>query len=147
MKISVLGAGAWGTALASRLAHNVDHRVMLWGRDPRVVDAINNTRLNPQYLPDIALAPALGATNSLRDAVADSELIILGAPVAATELLLRDVPDHSRAPLVSLSKGFVADNATVRLLPNVLGAYGDAHGVATGLISGPSFAGETARGL
>jgi glycerol-3-phosphate dehydrogenase (NAD(P)+) len=147
MKITVLGAGAWGTALASRLAHNLEHRVVLWGRDAGVVDAINKTRLNSHYLPDIPLSPALGATHSLRDAVHDAELIILGAPVAATESLLRDVPDHSRAPLVSLSKGFVAGDATVRLLPDVLGAYGDANGVATGLISGPSFAGETARGL
>ncbi len=147
MKISILGAGAWGTALASRLAHNLDHRVVLWGRDASVVDAINKTRRNPRYLPDTDLSPALGATHSLRDATHDAELIILGAPVAATESLLRDLPAHLRAPVVSLSKGFVAESANVRLLPDVLSAYGKANDVATGLLSGPSFAGETARGL
>jgi glycerol-3-phosphate dehydrogenase (NAD(P)+) len=147
MKISVLGAGAWGTALASRLAHNLDHRVVLWGRDANVVADINDARRNTHYLPDINLSPALGATHSLADAVHDTELVILGAPVAATESLLRDLPKHSRASIVSLSKGFVADDANVRLLPDVLSAYGEANSVATGLISGPSFAGETAHGL
>jgi glycerol-3-phosphate dehydrogenase (NAD(P)+) len=147
MKIAVLGAGAWGTALASRLAHNLDHRVTLWGRDAQIVAAINESRRNPHYLPDIDLSPALGATASLADATQDAELIILGAPVAATESLLRDLPKHSRAPIVSLSKGFVADDAGVRLLPDVLSAYGEANSIATGLLSGPSFAGETARGL
>jgi glycerol-3-phosphate dehydrogenase (NAD(P)+) len=147
MKISVLGAGAWGTALASRLAHNLDHRVVLWGRDANVVAEINDSRRNAHYLPDINLSPALGATHSLADAVRNAELIVLGAPVAATESLLRDLPKHSHAPIVSLSKGFVADNAGVRLLPDVLGAYGNANSIATGLLSGPSFAGETARGL
>ncbi len=147
MKISVLGAGAWGTALASRLAHNLDHRVMLWARDVSVAAAINSDRRNPHYLPDIALSPALGATHSLPDSLRDVELIVLAAPVAATESLLRDIPRHCRAPIVSLSKGFVADDVNVRLLPDVLNAHGATHNVATGLLSGPSFAGETARGL
>jgi glycerol-3-phosphate dehydrogenase (NAD(P)+) len=147
MKISVLGAGAWGTALASRLAQNLDHRVVLWGRDPAVVTEINESRRNTHYLPDIALSPALAATESFEEAVRDAELVVLAAPVAATDKLLSELPKHLHAPIVSLSKGFVVDAAGVRLLPDVLSAYGAQHSIATGLISGPSFAGETARGL
>ena len=146
MKISVLGAGAWGTALASRLAHNLDHRVVLWGRNADVIDSINASR-HSRYLPDIDLSPALGATSDFAEATRETELIILGAPVAATESLLRELPAHARAPIVSLSKGFVAHDDRVRLLPEVLNAFGQARNVATGLLSGPSFAGETARGL
>lgn len=147
MKISVLGAGAWGTAIASRLATNLDHRVMLWGRNSDTINAIATARTSPRYLPNISLSPALGATTSFDDALRDTELIILGAPVATTEALLRELPKHVRAPVLSLSKGFVAHDAEVRVLPEVLNAFGAANGVSTGLLSGPSFASETARGL
>ncbi len=147
MKIAVLGAGAWGTALASRLAQNPDHRVCLWARSPTVVESILRDRRNPQYLPALDLSPALRASAQLGDALTDCEVIILAAPVAATETLLRELPAHSRAPVISLAKGFVADAVEVRLLPTVLRAYGKTHSVETGLLSGPSFAGETARGL
>ncbi|MGL5003610.1 MAG: NAD(P)H-dependent glycerol-3-phosphate dehydrogenase [Casimicrobium sp.] len=147
MKIAVLGAGAWGTALASRLAHNLDHQVRLWGRDASVVTAINDARRNPRYLPDIDLSPALAATVSLADAARDVDLVILGAPVATTETLLRELPAHSRVPVVSLSKGFIAHEEQTRLLPDVLSTFGEKQSIATGVLSGPSFAGETARGL
>jgi glycerol-3-phosphate dehydrogenase (NAD(P)+) len=147
MKISVLGAGAWGTALASRLANNLDHRVTLWGRNAETIEAIQRDRLSPRYLPNLALAPALAATTSLPEAIADTELVILGAPVAATETLLRELPSHLRVPIVSLAKGFVANDANVRLLPDVLNAFGRERNVVTGLLSGPSFASETAKGL
>jgi glycerol-3-phosphate dehydrogenase (NAD(P)+) len=147
MKIAVLGAGAWGTALASRLATNLDHRVTLWGRNAAAIESISATRTSPHYLPGIALSPALAATADFSDAVADPDLIILGAPVAATESLLKALPHNLRAPVVSLSKGFVAQDSTVRLLPDVLNVFGRERNVATGLLSGPSFASETAKGL
>jgi glycerol-3-phosphate dehydrogenase (NAD(P)+) len=147
MKIAVLGAGAWGTALASRLATNLDHRVTLWGRNAEAIKAISATRQSPHYLPGIALSPALHATSNFADALDATELVILGAPVAATESLLQTLQSSLRAPVLSLSKGFVAQNGNVRLLPDVLTAFGSERNVATGLLSGPSFASETARGL
>jgi glycerol-3-phosphate dehydrogenase (NAD(P)+) len=147
MKISVLGAGAWGTAIASRLAANLDHRVTLWGRNHETIRAIAADRISPRYLPNIALSPALDSTTSLDHALQGTELVILGAPVAATEALLREFPKHFRAPILSLSKGFVADETSVRLLPDMLNGFGATHSVSTGLLSGPSFASETARGL
>jgi glycerol-3-phosphate dehydrogenase (NAD(P)+) len=147
MKIAVLGAGAWGTALASRLAHNLDHRVTLWGRNADAIASIAVSRTSPHYLPNIELSPALAVTCALNEALDQTELIILGAPVAATETLLGELPTHSRAPIVSLAKGFVAHDENVRLLPEVLNAFGKERNIATGLLSGPSFASETARGL
>jgi glycerol-3-phosphate dehydrogenase (NAD(P)+) len=147
MKISVLGAGAWGTALASRFAHNLDHRVTLWGRNADTIASIAASRTSPHYLPNVELSSALAATTSLNEALDQTELIILGAPVAATETLLRELPAHSRAPIVSLAKGFVANDERVSLLPEVLNAFGVERSIATGLLSGPSFASETARGL
>jgi glycerol-3-phosphate dehydrogenase (NAD(P)+) len=147
MKIAVLGAGAWGTALGSRLAHNLEHQVMLWGRNVDAVSAISTSRTSPHYLPGIALSPALQATSDVAEALNGAELVILGAPVAATESLLQSLPRTLRAPVLSLSKGFVAHDASVRLLPDVLHAFGRERNAATGLLSGPSFASETARGL
>jgi glycerol-3-phosphate dehydrogenase (NAD(P)+) len=157
MKITVLGAGAWGTALASRFATNAAHQVLLWGRDAALIDAINRDHRNEHYLRGIALAESLRATNDLSVALHASELIILGAPIAATHALLAQIPANHGAPILSLSKGFIAsDDSTpthpnVQLLPEVLAnaAQASRHNsiVKTGLLSGPSFAGETARGL
>lgn len=155
MKITVLGAGAWGTALASRFAANASHEVTLWGRDSELIDAINRDLRNDHYLPGIALAPSLHATFDLQAAVDARDVIILGAPIAATQSLLAQIPETNRAPILSLSKGFIAPesaNAHVGLLPEVLAsaarhAVKHASHVKTGLLSGPSFAGETARGL
>ena len=61
MKIGVIGAGAWGTALAQVAAANGEP-VLLWAFEAEVVDAINQTRCNPLYLPDIGLSPAIRAT-------------------------------------------------------------------------------------
>jgi glycerol-3-phosphate dehydrogenase (NAD(P)+) len=159
MKIAVLGAGAWGTALASRFAANAAHDVVLWGRDAALIDAVNRDQRNDHYLSGIALSSRLNATTDLRAAVDGRDLIILGAPIAATQSLLARMPARHRAPVLSLSKGFVANdsvnpsaaNPHVRLLPDVLADFTQrANGddvVKTGLLSGPSFAGETARGL
>jgi glycerol-3-phosphate dehydrogenase (NAD(P)+) len=173
MKIAVLGAGAWGTALASRFATNAAHDVMLWGRDATLIDAVNREQRNNHYLSGIALSARLRATTDVRAAVDGCDLIILGAPIAATALLLAQIPAQHRAPILSLSKGFAeggkgfaeggkgfvandnvspsAANPHVRLLPEVLADFTQraksVDAVKTGLLSGPSFAGETARGL
>ncbi|TAG06214.1 MAG: NAD(P)-dependent glycerol-3-phosphate dehydrogenase [Betaproteobacteria bacterium] len=147
MKIAVLGSGAWGTALASRLAGNAAHSVTLWGRSATLIDAINTTHRNEAYLPGIDLSNELRATLRFDDAIAGSELIILGGPVAATETLLKQIPADHRATVLSLSKGFVAngtDAARTELLPQAMRRH---RSKQAGLLSGPSFAGETARGL
>ena len=148
--IAVLGAGAWGTALAAHLARRGDARVTLWARDAGQSAAIAAAGANARYLPGIALPAALRVTADLA-AVAASELLIVATPVAALPALADRLADAgARAPLVWLSKGFLV----VPAAPEFPAGAALAHQVLAprwrapvGIVSGPSFAEEVARGL
>ena len=141
MKIVVLGAGAWGTALA--LAAATEHEVVLWARDPLQALQLQQERRNRRYLPEVALPAALGITADRAAALAHAEggLTVIATPMAGLRQGLVDLPP-ARAALW-LCKGFEAGT----------GALG--HEVARsvrpdvpcGVLSGPSFALEVARGL
>jgi glycerol-3-phosphate dehydrogenase (NAD(P)+) len=155
MKIMVIGAGAWGTAVAvSAARHPVGHEVTLWARQAVQAQAMTRTRENARYLPGIALPPELGvygggAGDDLRQAASRAELIVIATPVAGlrpTLALLSDV----RAPVGWLCKGFeparelgAADS--FGLMPHEI-AQQVAPGLQAGALSGPSFAQEVARG-
>jgi glycerol-3-phosphate dehydrogenase (NAD(P)+) len=148
--VSVLGAGAWGSALAAHLARRGDARVTLWARDANQAAAIASAGVNARYLPDIPLPPDLGVTADLA-AAATAELLIVATPVAALPALAdRLTAAGAGAPLVWLSKGFLAVPAT----PEFPAGAALAHQVLAprwpapvGIVSGPSFAEEVARGL
>lgn len=147
---AVFGAGAWGTAVAAHLARRADLRVTLWCRDAAQARAMAQTRVNARYLPGIALPGALTVTSDLAAAV-DAGLLIVGTPIAA----LPAVADllaaaGARAPLVWLSKGLLVAPATAALPAGVALAHrvlAPRWPAAVGVISGPSFAEEVARGL
>lgn len=146
MRIAVLGAGAWGTALATRLAVDESRSVRLWGHRPEAVERIARERVNP-LLPGVTLAPALDVTSDLTQALEGADLVLLGAPAAATSELARAAIRHApAAPVLSLAKGFVVDagNGALRLVHE---AIEDAGCAQAGILAGPSFASETARGL
>src|SRR5512140_3574731 len=104
---AVLGAGAWGTAMAAHLARRRDLEVTLWTRDAAQARAIAGTRVNRQYLPGISLPDALAVTCDLA-AAARAGLLIVGTPMAALPRLARQLAAAgARAPLVWLSKGFL----------------------------------------
>ena len=135
-RIAVLGAGAWGTALAAVLAAR--HDVVLWARDPAQAEAMARTRRNARYLPEIEL-PARLAVRA--DWPAGADLLLAATPVSG----LREVAARAgAAPLVWLCKGFEAGTG---LLPHAVVA--DVRGTRApgGALSGPSFALEVARGL
>jgi glycerol-3-phosphate dehydrogenase (NAD(P)+) len=148
--VAVLGAGCWGTALAAHLGRRRDAAVTLWARDAAAAQAIAQSRRNERYLPTVALPESLAVTGDL-DAAAEADLLIVATPVAAlpelADALLRS---GARAPLVWLSKGFLEVPATaaapagVALPHQVLAARWPA---PVGVVSGPSFAEEVARGL
>ncbi len=142
-RLAVLGAGAWGSALAGVLAPR--HRVTLWARDPAQAQAIARTRRNARYLPEIELPEALRVTADLDAALAQAELVIVATPVAGLrELLLRLAAARSTPPLVWLCKGFEQGSG---LLPHqVVEAVRGARSPG-GALSGPSFALEVAQGL
>jgi glycerol-3-phosphate dehydrogenase (NAD(P)+) len=140
MRISVLGAGAWGTAIACAAAER--HDVCLWARSPAHRQELNRQRANPRYLPAVALAPALRVADDLADAWAHARdgLTVLAAPMSALRELLQAVPDGR--PVVWLSKGFERHSGA--LGHEVAEAVRPGRGCA--VLSGPSFALEVARG-
>ncbi len=148
MKIVVLGAGAWGTAVAiSAAAHPARHTVRLWARDPGQVAALQAARENARYLPGIAFPPGLAvAGGAPAPLLADAELVILGTPMAALRGLLAPLR-ACRVPVAWLCKGFeaVQDGAAFGLMAHEVHAQ-VAPGVPAGALSGPSFALEVARG-
>ncbi len=148
--IAVLGAGAWGTAMAAHLARRSDRHVTLWVRDAAQASVIAAARQNARYLPAVALPPSLVVTSDLSVARSAS-LLIAATPVAAlAEVATMLAAAGARAPLVWLSKGFVITAPTppfpagVALAHQLLAPQWPA---PVGVVSGPSFAEEVARGL
>ncbi len=141
--VSVLGAGAWGTALAAILARTAGPDFRLWARRDEVADTVNRTHANPELLPGIALPPELRATASLRDAAA--EIVFVAVPAqhvrAVLSLLSRFL--EARAAVVLCAKGVERESGYF-MSEVVLDILPDAR---VAVLSGPSFASEVARGL
>ena len=106
MRIAVLGAGSWGTTVASLLAGHNDCTV--WARDPELAREIYERDANSRYLPGFALPGNLKATADLEKAVHDIDLLVVGVPTHGFRAILQDVRPHLRPwiPVVSLAKGF-----------------------------------------
>ena len=139
-KIGVLGAGAWGTALAQMLASN-GREVLLWAREEALVEEINAARTNSLYLPSARLAPSIRATSDLA-AIAALDIALVVTPAQHMGSVLGAMPDHPR-DLVLCSKGIEASSG--RLMNHV--ARDVAPGSAIAVLSGPTFAHEVADGL
>jgi glycerol-3-phosphate dehydrogenase (NAD(P)+) len=147
--VALLGAGAWGTALAVHLAERAAAKpsVTLWTRDAAQARALDRDRVNARYLPGVALPRALNITADLGNAVR-AELLVVATPAAALPELVRELAAlGATVPLIWLSKGFVA-------APSLPAGVGLAHQLiapmwptAVGIVSGPTFAEEVARGL
>lgn len=150
MKITVLGAGAWGTALAMAAAsdNGTPHEVQLWARDALQVNNMRAHGANERYLPGLPFPPRLrvmgGAVTDLPALVAGQDLVVVATPMAALRsmlVLLRD----ATVPVVWLCKGFErAQDSDVGLLGHEIAAS-VAPGLPCGVLSGPSFAQEVAR--
>jgi glycerol-3-phosphate dehydrogenase (NAD(P)+) len=138
--LAVLGAGAWGTALAAALSAR--HEVVLWARDGAQAAALAQARRNARYLPEIALPEALRIEPALDGAVAGAELLVVATPVAGLRATAQAVRGRG-LPLVWLCKGFEQDSAD---LPHEIVAASGLR-APSGALSGPSFALEVARGL
>jgi glycerol-3-phosphate dehydrogenase (NAD(P)+) len=142
MNVTILGAGAWGTALA---VHAVAaHPTRLWARDAEQAERLRSSRRNARYLPEIPLPSALQIDSDLDAALDDAErgIVVIATPMAGLEPLLARLPPSLDATMVWLCKGFQEGT----------GALG--HEIArevrpsakVGVVSGPSFALEVARG-
>jgi len=138
----IVGAGAWGTALATALCRS-GRQVTLWARDAAVVADINLRHVNQTYLPDIPLAHTLRATNSLAD-LASCDALLLVTPAQHLRTVVAQLPPlHPTVPLVICAKGI--ERGSLDLLSNAVAITNPEQQIA--ILSGPSFAAEVARGL
>jgi glycerol-3-phosphate dehydrogenase (NAD(P)+) len=144
MKLAVLGAGAWGTALARHAGTR--HDVALWARDPERIKAMQHDGSNERYLPGVALGGAVRPTARLDEALTHADLLVLAAPVAGLRTLvqaLAQAPAAQGVPLLWLCKGLESDTG---MLPHEVLEHVWPQGLG-GALSGPSFAQEVAAGL
>ncbi|MFA6219451.1 MAG: NAD(P)H-dependent glycerol-3-phosphate dehydrogenase [Erythrobacter sp.] len=139
-RVGVLGAGAWGTALAQMLAGD-GREVLIWAREAELVDEINARHTNSLFLASVQLAPTIRATGDLADMAALDVLLVV-TPAQHTGSVLGAMPSHPR-DLVLCSKGIEAGSG--RAMHEV--ASEAARGSAIAVLSGPTFAHEVAAGL
>ena len=147
MKVAVLGGGAWGTALACQAARR--HPVLLWVRDPAQAEAIRSARENARYLPGVRLPEGLQVDSDFSAAVrhAREGLAVMGTPMSGLRALLRQLP--AQVPVLWLCKGFEAGTGALghEIAREERRASADGPPTASsGVLSGPSFAIEVARG-
>jgi len=142
MKLSVLGAGAWGTALAASWAPH--HDVTLWGRNRTDLDAMRTSRVNTHYLPDCPLPDSLHFSSDFDAATDAADLVVIAVPSQGLRPTLAALAGRSGLPpVVWVCKGFEPGSRKLphQLVAELLPAH--AH---TGVLSGPSFAQEVAHG-
>jgi len=142
MKISLLGAGAWGTALA--IAFAARHAVTLWSREEDVAQDLLASRENHRFFPGYRLPDSVAVTTDFALAVAEAELLVVATPIAG----LRPTVEHLKVlgvarPILWVCKGFEAGSGKLphQVVAEVLGKE-----VVCGALSGPSFAEEVAAG-
>lgn len=147
MRAAVLGAGSWGTALASLLAGK-GYAVTAWDKDVAILDEIAKKHRNERYLPGVELPAGLGAAREVQKALEGAELVVLAVPSHAVRQVTIEAKRHVHAgtPLVCVAKGIELETLMTMtevmedVLPVTLHPY-------IAALSGPSFAKEVAKGL
>ena len=142
-RVGVMGGGAWGTALAQVCAR-AGREVILWAREPDVVETINARHENVSFLAGIPLEPQIRATGQLSD-LAGADLVLAVPPAQHMRTTLLAFAPHARPglPVLLCSKG--VEQGSLKLMTEVLAET--LPEAAPAVLSGPSFAGEVARGL
>jgi glycerol-3-phosphate dehydrogenase (NAD(P)+) len=143
MRVAVIGAGSWGTALAFAAARN-GHDTWLWARSPEAASTLAADRLNAAYLPNAPFPPNLAPTNDLGDAVAGATLVVMAVPSHGTRAALGALASYlaPHTVLVGATKG-IENETLMRMSEVARDVLGDARFAA---LSGPSFAAELAEG-
>ncbi|MEQ1667209.1 MAG: NAD(P)H-dependent glycerol-3-phosphate dehydrogenase [Sulfuriferula sp.] len=143
MKLAILGAGAWGTALAVNFAQH--HKVTLWARNPAQIAAMQAEMSNTRYLPDVVLPDNLHLSSDLDDSIANTDAIIVATPSNAFRSTLSKISAAvGTTPVIWVCKGF--ETGTMKL-PHQIAAETLLATTPRGALSGPSFAKEVAAGL
>lgn len=144
-RITVIGDGGWGTALAI-LLYKKNYKIKLWGVSQDYINYLNKTRNNIKFLPGIKIPKGIFITSDLKDAVSGADLILLAVPsqyMRSVLKALRSVKTLPKAPFLNAAKGI--EGATLmrmsEVITDVLGS------VCTAVLSGPTISHEVARGL
>ena len=145
MKVAVIGAGSWGTTVAALASSNAP--TVLWARNPVVAEQVARVHTNSDYLPDITLPDALGATSSLAEACEGAEVVVMGVPSHGFRAVLEEAgpmisPD---AAIISLSKG-LEQRTVLRMTEVIADVLPDHPRELIGVLSGPNLASEVACG-
>jgi glycerol-3-phosphate dehydrogenase (NAD(P)+) len=141
LKVSTIGSGSWGTAVANVFA-DAGHQSQIWGRDPRIVDSINQSASNPHYLKGLPLHPALKATSDIREAIAAADMVVCCVPTQIIRSVFEPVKDAmANKILVNTSKGL--EMGTHYRVSQIFQTLCPASAYA--VLSGPSFAEEVVR--
>ena len=142
VRVAVIGGGSWGTTVAHLCAHNAS--TVLYARDRAVVDAVNNARENPRYLPGFALHRELRATADIARAASGAEAVVMGVPSHGFRATLRQLRPHvgELTPIVSLAKGLESD--TRKRMTEVVAE--ELPGRPAGVLTGPNLAKEILAG-
>ncbi len=147
--IAVIGAGSWGTSIAKVMAdNNPDSVVRMWAYEKTVVKSINDTRQNSEFLPGINLPENIRATGSLKEALADSRLVMLATPskvIFDTAVKMRKLMSDS-AHVGFLTKGFVKIDDEIHTISDALAIALPRHRERIVAVSGPSHAEEVSLG-
>ncbi|WP_031090231.1 NAD(P)H-dependent glycerol-3-phosphate dehydrogenase, partial [Streptomyces sp. NRRL WC-3549] len=143
-KAAVFGTGSWGTAFGMILA-DAGCDVTLWARRPEVVDAVNTTRTNPEYLPGIELPASVRATTDPAEALRGADFAVLVVPSQTLRANLADWTPHleSRTVLVSLMKG--VELGTTKRMSEVVADVTGVTADRVAVVTGPNLAKEIAE--
>ena len=144
MRITVLGAGSWGTTVASVLTRR-DHESLIWARSPDTAGEINEEHTNNRYLPGFRLPARLRATADLAEAAGHAQMLVVGVPCSAFRATLQEVRPHLSpwVPVISLSKGL--ETGTLLRMTEIIKELLPGHPAAA--LSGPNLAREIMSGM
>jgi glycerol-3-phosphate dehydrogenase (NAD(P)+) len=144
MRVAVIGAGAWGTALA-RLA-SARAEVRLWAREPEVVETIRDRRENSLYLPGHMLPAGVTGTGDLAEALDGAEAVVMAVPSHGFRSVLRVALPFlpTEAPVISVTKGI--EQGTLRRMTEIVIEESGHDSDLVGVLTGPNLAGEVASG-
>ncbi len=142
LRVGVIGAGSWGTTLASLASRNAP--TTLWARRSEVADEINQKRTNERYLPGARVPKSLVVTSSIEEAVRDADVVIMGVPSHGFRAVIAQVGKHIRpwVPVISLAKGL--EETTYLRMTEIIAEVLPGH--PAGVLTGPNLAREIMAG-
>ncbi|MGH9156518.1 MAG: NAD(P)H-dependent glycerol-3-phosphate dehydrogenase [Acidimicrobiales bacterium] len=142
MTVAVVGAGSWGTAMASMLADK--QSTTLWARRPELAETMRRDRRNPDYVPDLALPDSQLVTSSIEEAVSAASVVVMCVPSHGFRAVLASARPHLRAgvPVVSLTKG--VEQGTGLRMTQVIAEEAPGHALA--VLTGPNLVDEVVAG-